>query len=353
MGKVTLKDLAKELGVSTTLVSRVLNAPLKADGTPDCDISRETAVRVLEAAARLDYRPSRFAAGLRSGKRYLIGVITPDISNFAFAEAGRYIEELAHQDGYSVMFGSSAENAGRLQSIMDIFADQNVDGIIVTPCAASEEVFRTALSRNIPVVLINRDIPSLKGVGRVFVNNISGMHRIVQHLISGGYRRIEMISEHMDVSSLHDREVSYCDTMRQAGLEPHIYHTDSDMLEGQTRNFVAEAYRKGTEALITPRIKLSLYALSAMEDLALAVPRDMALFCHDESPAWTVRRPTISYASQCADQVGTEAYRLLRSMMAGGTPEKVLIEPKLFFGDSSAPKKAALAQFLKISPLSF
>ena len=95
MGKVTLKDLAKELGVSTTLVSRVLNAPRREDGTPDCDISKDTAMKVLELAQRLNYKPSRIAAGLRSGKRYLLGVITPDISNYAFSEAGRYIEELA------------------------------------------------------------------------------------------------------------------------------------------------------------------------------------------------------------------------------------------------------------------
>ncbi len=80
MGKVTLKDLAKELGVSTTLVSRVLNAPRREDGSPDCDISRETAQKVLDLAKLRNYQPSRIAAGLRSGKRYLLGVITPDIS---------------------------------------------------------------------------------------------------------------------------------------------------------------------------------------------------------------------------------------------------------------------------------
>lgn len=338
MAKVTLKDLARELGVSITLVSRVLNAQKRDDGSLDCDIASQTAQRVLDAAERMGYRRNRLAASLRSGKRYMIGVITPDISNFAFSEAGRYIEDLAHRDGYSVMFGSSVESARRLESLLDIFAAQDVDGIIVTPCAGSENVFRKALSRNIPVVLINRDIPSLEGVGRVFLNNISGMRRIVNHLISGGYRKIELISERMNVSSLQDRENSYRAAMEAAGLEPYIYHVDSDLQEGQTRNAVAEAVRKGTEALITPRIKLSLYTLGAITDLSLEVPRDMALFCHDESPVWTVRRPTISYASQCSDQVGTEAYKMLRSMIAGGPPGKVLIEPELYFGDSTAPR---------------
>lgn len=339
MNKVTLKDIARELGVSVPLVSRVLNAKKKEDGTLDCDISQETARRVLDASVRMGYRRNSMAAGLRSGHRYMIGVITPDISNFAFSEAGRYIEELAHRDGYSVMFGSSAESPERLESLLDIFAGQDVDGIIVTPCAHSEEAFRKVLAWKIPVVLINRDIPSLEGVGRVFVNNVSGMRRIVQHLISNGYTRIEMISERMDVSSLQDRERSYRETMLEAGLEPYIYYTDSEIQEGQTRSAVAEALRKGTKALITPRIRLSLYALSALYDLGAEIPRDMAIFCHDESPVWTVGKLTVSYASQCSDQVGTNAYKLLRSLMAGGPPEKILIEPKLYFNESTAPRR--------------
>lgn len=338
MGKVTLKDLAKELGVSTTLVSRVLNAPRREDGTPDCDISKDTAMKVLELAERLDYRPSRIASCLRSGKRYLLGVITPDISNYAFSEAGRFIEELAHNDGYSVMFGSSAESPKRMEELLDIFAGHEVDGIIVTPCAGSEEILRKIVRQNIPLVLINRDVPALDGVGRVFLDNLGSMRQVVEHLVNGGYRKIEMISENMDVLSLRDRENSYCETMRTFGLEPYIYMVDSDTQETQTKDAVLEAARKGTEALITPRIRLSLNSLQAIMDAGLSIPEDMALFCHDESPAWTTHTPSISYVSQCSDQVGTQAYRMLRRMMGGSPGEQILIAPKLFFGDSTRRK---------------
>ena len=149
MEKVTLKDLARELGVSTTLVSRVLNARRREDGSLDCDIGKETAERVLALAKERDYRPSRFAMGLRSGKRFLLGVITPDISNYAFSEAGRYIEELAHQDGYSVMFGSSSESETRMAELLDVFADHGVDGIIVTPCMGSEDSLAKIVAKKI------------------------------------------------------------------------------------------------------------------------------------------------------------------------------------------------------------
>lgn len=338
MGKVTLKDLAKELGVSTTLVSRVLNAPRREDGSPDCDISRETAQKVLDLAKLRNYQPSRIAAGLRSGKRYLLGVITPDISNYAFSEAGRYIEELAHNDGFSVMFGSSAESPRRMEELLDIFAGHEVDGIIVTPCAGSENILRKIVKLNIPLVLINRDVPALEGVGRVFLDNIGSMKQVVKHLVEGGYRKIEMISENMDVLSLRDRENGYREAMLSYGLAPHIYMVESATQERETRAAVLEAARKGTEALITPRIRLSLNSLKAIMDAGLSIPEDMALFCHDESPAWTTHSPSISYVSQCSDQVGTQAYHMLRRMMGGGPGEQILIAPKLFFGESTRRK---------------
>lgn len=338
MDKVTLKDLAKELGVSTTLVSRVLNAPRREDGSPDCDISRETAQKVLGLAKLRNYQPSRIATALRIGKRYLLGVITPDISNYAFSEAGRYIEELAHNDGFCVMFGSSAESPRRMEELLDIFAGHEVDGIIVTPCAGSENILRKVVKLNIPLVLINRDVPALEGAGRVFLDNIGSMKQVVKHLVEGGYRKIEMISENMDVLSLRDRELGYRDAMLSYGLVPHIYMVESAAQERETRAAVQEAVRKGTEALITPRIMLSLNSLRAIMDAGLSIPEDMALFCHDESPAWTTHSPSISYVSQCSDQVGTQAYHMLRRMMGGGPGEQILVEPKLFFGGSTRRK---------------
>ena len=338
MEKVTLKDLARELGVSTTLVSRVLNARRREDGSLDCDIGKETAERVLALAKERDYRPSRFAMGLRSGKRFLLGVITPDISNYAFSEAGRYIEELAHQDGYSVMFGSSSESETRMAELLDVFADHGVDGIIVTPCMGSEDSLTKIVAKKIPVVLINRDLPSLKGVGRVFLDNILSMKMVVDHLYDRGYRKIEMISENMNVLSLRDRENSYSETMLSYGLTPYIYYADSSEVDTQVPNFVREAVQKGTEALITPRIRLSLNSIRAILDLGLSIPRDMAIFCHDESPAFTTLSPTISYVSQRSDQVGIQAYQMLKRMINGEPGGKVLIPPHLFFGDSTEKK---------------
>lgn len=338
MKRITIKDVAKEVGVSPTVVSRVLNAPRREDGSPACDIGKATAERVFETVKRLGYRPSKFAAGFRSGKRFVIGVVTPDISNYAFSEAGRVIEELAFEDGYTVMFGSSAESAAKMEGVINAFVENGVDGLIVTPCAGSEAVLRKVVSDGIPVVLSNRDIPSLEGVGRVFLDNVLSMRKVVKHLFDNGFRKIEMISEKMDVSSLVDREDSYKETMSSLGLSSHVYYADTLTQEADISGFVADAGMKGTEALITPRIMLSLYSLKAIKALGLSIPEDITLFCHDDSPVFRLYTPTISYVSQCSDKVGTQAYRMLRSMMSGEKGGRILIEPEMFFGESTAPK---------------
>lgn len=336
MGKITLKDLARELGVSITLVSRVLNAPLRDDGTPDCDISRETACRVLEAARKHNYRPNRMAAGLRGAKRYLLGVITPDIANASFSTTGRHIEELAYADGYSIMFGSSDESATRQEELLDLFISQEVDGIIVTPCAGSESALRKVIAQGIPLVIINRNVPPIEGAGRVLQDYSGSTRAVMEHLLGNGYRRIEMISENMDVLSLRDRENSYRDSMLSHGLTPHIYMVESDTQEIETRQAVREALKKGTEALVLPRILLSINALKELTDQSIRIPEEMAIVCHDDSPAWITHTPTITYVSQCSESVGTLAYRLLRRMMAGADPEEILVPPRLVIGGSTA-----------------
>ena len=135
MKRVTIKDVAKEAGVSVTLVSFVMNAKVREDGRLDCPVSAETAEKVLEVAKRLGYKRNPAAASLRSGRTNTIAVIPTDISNKFFAGLARYIEDRSNLYGYTVLFGSSDENAAKLGDVMDAVLAYNVDGIIVAPVA--------------------------------------------------------------------------------------------------------------------------------------------------------------------------------------------------------------------------
>lgn len=193
MGKITIRDVAREAGVSISLVSLVMNAKRDAEGNLDCNVNKDTARRIAEVAKRLGYRPNKAAASLRSGRFYTIGMVTSDIANQFFADIARYIENIAHNYNYTVLFGSSDENAEKLDNIVDTFIGNGVEGLIVAPCSGSEEVLRKALDAGIPTVLLDRDIAGLD-VGRVMLDNERAGRMGVEHLYENGYRRIEMIS---------------------------------------------------------------------------------------------------------------------------------------------------------------
>ena len=226
MGKITIRDVAREAGVSISLVSLVMNAKRDAEGNLDCNVNKDTARRIAEVAKRLGYRPNKAAASLRSGRFYTIGMVTSDIANQFFADIARYIENIAHNYNYTVLFGSSDENAEKLDNIVDTFIGNGVEGLIVAPCSGSEEVLRKALDAGIPTVLLDRDIAGLD-VGRVMLDNERAGRMGVEHLYENGYRRIEMISYTLGISSLSERERGYCEAMRRYGLEGYsqIHYT--------------------------------------------------------------------------------------------------------------------------------
>ena len=118
MKKITIKDIAREAGVSVGLVSMVLN---RKPG-----VSSKNAEKVRDVIARLNYKPNKAASMLRGGMRKTIGVITPDLANHYFSEVSRHIENVAYKEGYTVLFGSSDERRDKISSLIVFF---HADGI--------------------------------------------------------------------------------------------------------------------------------------------------------------------------------------------------------------------------------
>lgn len=127
-GRVTIKDIASEAGVSTTLVSFVMNN--KVNGQKTYRVNEETAQRILDIAARLNYQPNNAARTLRNGKTNTIGVIVSDISNKFFADIARCIEDCAYKNKYTVLFGSTDENPKKLENLIAVARNKGIDGLI-------------------------------------------------------------------------------------------------------------------------------------------------------------------------------------------------------------------------------
>ena len=339
MKKITIKDVAREAGVSVTLVSFVMNAKVGEDGRLDCPVNPETAARVLEVAKRLDYRRNAAAASLRSGRSNTIAVITTDISNNYFAGISRYIEDKSAQYGYTVLFCSSDENAEKLASVIDTVLAYNIDGLIVAPVPGGREAISKAIDSKVPVVLLDRDIDGLEGVGKVLLDDVKAGDMATEFLISNGYRKIEMISYDLDISSISERAEGYRRTMAAHGLESRVDTTTYGDPQKLMHSIIKDAIDRGVEAFFLPTYSLTALAIAVMNDLHLRMPRDLGLVAFDESDLYRLGPSTIAHIVQPLRELGEKSFEVLHSMIENEPCEKtIILRPTLVPGGSVIKK---------------
>lgn len=342
MKKVTIRDVAREAGVSVTLVSFVMNAKMGKDGRLDCPVNPGTAQRVLEVAKRLGYRRNNAAASLRSGRSNTIAVIVSDIASPFFAEICRNLEKIAYKEGYTVIFASSEENPERLAQLVETMVGYNAEGLIVAPCLGAEEALARAQNVGIPTVLIDRDIPG-DSFGRVLVDNIYSATLATNYMIRQGFGKIEMISYKFGVTSLTDRETGYSRAMEAAGLKDDIrinrIEYDCASAKKDVIEIFREAKKRGTEAFILPTKKIAMYSFNALNALSLNLPKDFSFVCFDESDIYDLKKPVIPHIVQPLSEIAEKSYELLQQMISGkaaGDEKTFSLKARLVLGGIGA-----------------
>ena len=337
MKRITIRDVAREAGVSVTLVSFVMNAKRDKDGKLDCPVNAETAKRVLKVAQELGYKRNFAAASLRSGKSNTIAVIPNDISNKFFAGISRCIEEMAHKKGYTVFFASSEEKAEQLASAIDAVTAHNVDGIIVAPCTGGEEAIRKALDAKVPVVLLDRDVETLQGVGKVLLDDEAAGRMSTQLLLDKGLQKVEMISYTLGISSLSEREAGYRKAMMDRDFygNAKVHYTTYGKAEADVEAIIRDAMERGVEAFFLPTYSLSATVLSVMKKLHLRTPEDLAIVGFDESDIYSLYTTTVTHIVQPLRELGEKSVEILIGMIQGNPPESIILKPEIIYGGST------------------
>ncbi len=338
MKKVTIRDVAREAGVSVTLVSFVMNAKVGKDGRLDCPVNPDTAERVLQVAKRLGYRRNNAAASLRSGRSHSIAVIVSDIANPFFAEICRNIENIAYKDGFTVIFASSEESPQKLSHLFDTVIGYNVEGLIVAPCLGAEAALARAINIGIPTVLIDRNMPGDE-FGRVLVDNIDAGKMAAKYLIHQGFGKVEMITYKSGVTSLTDRELGYELAMGEAGLKDdfriHRIEYEAEAAKKNVIEIFRDAARRGAEAFILPTKKIAMYAFNALNVLGLNLPKDFSFVCFDESDLYELNKPVVPHVIQPIPEIASKSFELLQKMIENKASEEEktsLLKAKLVLG---------------------
>lgn len=340
--RTTIKDVAKEAGVSIALVSLVMHAKFDADGKPDCKVRKETARKVLDAIDKLKYIPNNAAAQISNGRSGTIAVITSDISSSFFSEICGQIEKLAYEAGLSVIFASSGESESKFEKVVRSAIRLGVDGMIIVPPTTNVAVMSEIEQLDIPVVFLERDIPEYTQAGKVLLDNAKACHLAIDTLHKSGYKRIGLISYDMNISTILDKDRLYAEEMEKAGIGEftRIYKVPHEIDDSRMELILSELKSEGIEALFLPTKRVTMRVIKAALKLGWKLPDDLAVVGFDHSDAFDVYTPQISHIFQSIPALASSSFEMLMKMIEDrSAAAKIVLEPTIVSRGSSAPKK--------------
>lgn len=313
--RITVKDIAREAGVSTALVSFVMCNEYSGGSYR---VSHETTKKILEVAKKLDYHPNTAAKSLKSGKFNSIGVIISDISNPFFSEIARLIENEAYKRDYTVLFGSTDESSDKLGQLIDVFINKGVDGIVIVPCDGSDSYILQMESKNIPVVLIDRTVQGTH-FPSVMLDNVAAARIMTSKLIRKGYRHIEMVSYSMRTSNIRDREKGYVEAMKEAGLGSfaRVNNVDYESYAEQVETVMGNAGERGVEAFIFATNNLATRGMLSIYRRSNGKAGGIGIACFDKADIADVYPNGLVYAMQPLSLFAENALNSLFELIDG------------------------------------
>lgn len=305
-GQVTIKDIARELGISPSTVSKALK------GHPD--ISPVTKKAVRELVEKWHYKPDPIALSLKIGQSKTIGVIVPEIIHYFFSTVISGIEDIAYDSGYHVMFCQSNESYDREVKAVETLLSSRVDGILVSLCKMTENFdhFRQIKENRIPLVFFDRICDEIE-TDRVIVDDETGAYAATDHLIRTGCTNIIHLSGPQNLLIGRNRKNGYIKALKEHNLpvdESNIIKCDTaseaaiivpELLKRTTRPDGIFAVNDLTAAEAMKMVKLGGYK----------VPADVSLVGFTSGMISDLTDPPLTSVEQHGYVVGEEAVRLL------------------------------------------
>lgn len=307
--KPSLKDIAERVGVSTALVSYVLNNTRKGR------VSEEIANKIRKVAEKLQYRPNQLAKSLKTNRSFTIGLIVADIANPFSSTLVRMIEDEAEKNQYMVIIGSSDEKAIKQKKLIDLFMDRRVDAIIIAPAEGTEDQLSTLVKNQVPLVIIDR-VVDMEGACMITINNRQLAREGVECLIKNGYKRIGMIGFKTQLVHLNDRKKGYKEALKKNRMDPDKELIREVAVEVNTEQEVIQAidelmnFIKPVDALFFASNKITTFALKYLNSKRSVYPVSPGLLSFDQSDAVFIYNSPIYYVRQPLKEMAETAVSL-------------------------------------------
>ncbi|WP_214413199.1 LacI family DNA-binding transcriptional regulator [Sphaerisporangium fuscum] len=352
-GPPTISEVAREAGVGRATAARTLGGYGY--------VSPELRERVLAAAEKLGYRANALARSMSTGVSHTLGVIVADIGNPFFAGVMRGISDTSRARGFDTLVLSTYEDLEEEVAATNVLIDKRVDGVILSSAAVHrKEVahIKAAIDRGIPVVLVDRAVPSLE-LDTVVINNRDAARGAVEMLIEAGHRRIGFVwgppatgvpatrrglltEASRNLWTDGERLRGYLDALDDARIpfDPELVMVGRKIEERATEEVARMlALPDRPTALFCTETDAVTGSLRALRAAGLSYPRDIALIGFDDSAWAAVMEPPLTMIEQPVHELGAKAAEVLLDILEGAEPRREMhvLTSRLIVRSSVAP----------------
>lgn len=339
---ITIKDIAKALGLSTSTVSRALRGSY--------EISPQTKKIVLEYAEKHNYRPNPIALSLKERRSRSIGVVVCEIANNYFSQAINGIESIAYNRDYHVIITQSHESYDREIINAQHLSSRSVDGLLVSLSTETENVdhFKSLHDKGLPIVFFDRVTDEIY-THKVIVDNYKGAFEATEHLIKSGFKKIAHITSSSHLSITKERLAGYKDALEKHKIpfnESYVkYCQHGGMILSEIEDNIKELLKLKVkpDAIFAASDRVTTSCFATLKKLNLNVPKDMGLIGFTNSGLVELLNPSLSAVKQPAFEMGQVATELLLQLIESKRPvtefETRVLHTDLIIRDSSVKGK--------------
>lgn len=344
--KITLKQIARELDVSISTVSKALRN--------SSEISQDTREKVQAFAKYYNYKPNNIALSLKNRKTKNIGVIIPEIVHYFFSKAINGIELVANKRGYNVIIGLSNESFDKEVLNMEMLANGSIDGFILSIAKETLSLqdyhhFNETINQGMPIVMFDRVIDEIN-CDKVIVDDVKGAKLAVNKLVSNGCKNIAIITTKDYISVGKFRTQGYIEALEENNIEPVpnlILKVDDKFVTDDYLNILEDEITKlfkkneNIDGVFTVNEIYALTAIKAARKLGKKIPDDVQVIGFTDGVLSKHATPSLTTVKQHGQAMGEKAAELLIDKLENENEEveevykTVVIETELIEREST------------------
>lgn len=325
MRNPTIIDVAKKAGVSKSTVSLVLNGSDR--------VHPDTADKVWQTVAELNYVPNRAARALKSGRSNLIGMIVSDITNPYYSELVRSVSIAARSSSYDVVSFDLNYDTALMASHLERLKEYKPDGLLLFTHFIEQAIIDDLKQSGIPTVLLNWGTPS-RLISRLTIDYRSGMRELVEYLLELGHKRLAFVAGreiYGDTTGKFAAFKAACAEFQHQLQEPVFFESNLTLNSNTATNVVDNLMMRAPDdrptAVIAANDLMAISILHALQESDISVPEQISLVGIDDIDLARFIRPSLTTLRQPRRQVGRMAFESLQEMLdaeaVGGTDKSI------------------------------